>query len=259
MALQIKERTIQLAVPQLTTGPAAILVVFDLLLFKRRPKDLLSFSKFADHTFSRFWLILAPRLAGVEVEMGVPALVSSASGTIIEIGPGSGNQVGRYDPKKVTKIYGIEPCKGLHAQLRENIKKAGLSDVYTIVPCSIEDVKGLQNYGIDQEAFDTVLAVQVLCSVPNPKATVATLYRLLKSGGQMIVYEHVKSHDWISSTAQAIYMVVWPYMLANCHLDRDTAQTLREAGKWAKVDLQLPKKEEAWQVIPHISGRLVKA
>ncbi|KAL9023448.1 MAG: hypothetical protein Q9196_007194, partial [Gyalolechia fulgens] len=142
------------------------------------------------------------KFAEEEAKNGLPALISSASGTIIELGPGSGCQVDRYDPKKVTKIYGLEPCKGLHAQLRENVKKAGLSDVYTIVPCGLEDVECLRKYGVDRETFDTVLSVQVLCSVPNQKATVAALYRLLKPGGQMIVYEHVKSRDLISSLMQ---------------------------------------------------------
>ena len=137
-----------------------------------------------------------------EVDMGVPELVASASGIVIEYGPGSGSQVSRYDPRKVTKIYGLEPCQGLHAQLRENVKKAGLSDIYTIVPCGIEDAKTLRNYGVDQKPVDTVLSVQVLCCVRDPKETVATLYRMLKPGGQMIVFEHVKSCDWISSAVQ---------------------------------------------------------
>lgn len=137
-----------------------------------------------------------------DIEMGVPDLVASASGVVLEIGPGGGNQVGRYDPTKVTKIYGIEPNLGLHGKLRESIKKAGLSDVYTIVPCGVEDVRGLRKCGVDQEAFDTVLSIQVLCSVPNPKETAAALWRLLKPGGRMIVYEHVKSRDWVSSKVQ---------------------------------------------------------
>ena len=134
--------------------------------------------------------------------MGVPELVASATGTVIEYGPGSGSQVSRYDPKKVTKIYGLEPCEGLHTQLRENVKKAGLSDIYTIVPCGIEDAETLRRYGVDKEAVDTVLSIQVLCCVRDPKETVAALYRLLKPGGQMIVYEHVKSWDLISSAVQ---------------------------------------------------------
>lgn len=141
--------------------------------------------------------------------MGVPELVASASGTVIEIGPGSGNQVGRYDSSKITKIYGIEPNRGLHDKLRESIKKAGLSDVYTIVPCGAHDVEGLKTSGVDQEAFDTVLSIQVLCSVPNPKETAAALYRLLKPGGTMIVYEHVKSRDAVSSKVQGMCSVAW--------------------------------------------------
>lgn len=134
--------------------------------------------------------------------MGVPGLVASASGTVIEIGPGSGNQVGRYDASKITKIYGIEPNRGLHDKLRESIKNAGLSDVYTIVPCGAEDVEGLRKYGVDQETFDTVLSIQVLCCVPHPKETAAALWGLLKPGGTMIVYEHVKSRDMVSSKVQ---------------------------------------------------------
>ncbi|KAL8922218.1 MAG: hypothetical protein Q9208_005297 [Pyrenodesmia sp. 3 TL-2023] len=182
---------------------------------------------------------MGPELAKRDADMGVPKLVASASGTVIEIGPGSGNQVGRYDPNKITRIYGIEPNVGLHDKLRETIKNAGLSDVYTIVPCGVEDVEGLRKYGVDQEVFDTVLSVQVLCCVPNPKETAAALYRLLKPGGTMIVYEHVKSDDMISSKVQA--------------------QILREAGDWAKVDLRLPNEEDAALAIPRIWGHLTKA
>lgn len=262
MSLQIKNRISSSLKPSIILVAdviSAVVTFFDLLLVQRKPQELLSFSKFADHSFSRLWLALGPKLTSENAADGVQALMSSASGTIIELGPGSGLQVHLYDPKKVTKIYGLEPCQGLHAQLRENVKKAGLSDVYTVVPCGVEDVECLRKYGVDREAFDVVLSIQVLCSVPAQKETVAALYGLLKSGGQMMVYEHVKSRDVISSFMQSMYMLVWPYLLGNCHLDRDTAKTLREAGNWAKVDLEIPTDEEGWQVIPRIKGRLIKA
>ncbi|KAL8683161.1 MAG: hypothetical protein Q9186_000874 [Xanthomendoza sp. 1 TL-2023] len=193
---------------QLTTIPASILAVFKIIFIQRRPQDLFNLSKFNDQSFGTFWLILAPTLAEKEVESGVPGLVASASGTVIEIGPGSGSQVSRYDRSKVTNIYGIEPTTSLHAKLRENIKKAGLSDIYTIVPCGIQDVDVLRKYGVDQEAFDTVLTVQVFCSIPNPKETAAACWRLLKPGGQMVVYEHVKSHDILSSKVQGMRVCI---------------------------------------------------
>ena len=39
-----------------------------------------------------------------ELKTDVPKLVASASGVVVEVGPGNGNQVGRYDKSKVTKV-----------------------------------------------------------------------------------------------------------------------------------------------------------
>lgn len=110
----------------------------------------------------------------------------------------------RYDPKKVTKIYGVEPNVDLHDRLHARVKEAGLSDIYTIIPCAVEDFEGLKKYDIKGESFDTVLIIQVLCGVANPKVAVASAYRLLKPGGEMIVYEHgLNKVDTISRVIQS--------------------------------------------------------
>ena len=132
----------------------------------------------------------------------MPSLVASASGTVLEIGPGSGNQLPRYDKTKTNKIYGIEPNAELHDALRKSIKKAGLSDIYNLVPCGIEDEAELKRFGVEKGGIDSLLSVQVLCSVPRPKEVVAQLYGLLKPGGQLIVYEHTSSDDRLSRTVQ---------------------------------------------------------
>lgn len=121
---------------------------------------------------------------------------------MVELGPGSGNQASRYDASKVTKIYGIEPNAGLHEKLRTRIKQAKLDDIYTIIPCGVENVSELEKYGISEESVDTVLTCQVLCSVPEPEETAHHLYRLLKRGGKLIAYEHIKSQDSVSRTVQ---------------------------------------------------------
>ena len=132
----------------------------------------------------------------------LPSLVSQAYGTVLEVGPGSGSQVVRLDAAKITKAFGVEPTLDLHDQLRASIKKAGLTDVYTIVPAEIDNMQQLSKYGIDKESIDTLLVVQVLCCVPQPKKTVRELYELLKPGGQMIIYEHVKTEDVLSKFVQ---------------------------------------------------------
>ena len=77
-----------------------------------------------------------------------------------------------------------------------------MSDIYTIVPCGIEDFDSLKKYGILEGSVDTVMSVQVLCSVPRPEVMVKAMYKLLRPGGQMIVYEHVRSEDWMSQLMQ---------------------------------------------------------
>lgn len=122
---------------------------------------------------------------------------------MLELGPGSGNQLSRYDLTKVSKIYGVEPNAGLHEALRDRIKKAKLDDIYTIVPCGAEDTDQFRKYGISPKSIDTVLSVQVLCSVPHPQSTVRYLYPYIKSGGKMLVYEHVKSIDPVTRIVQS--------------------------------------------------------
>lgn len=67
----------------------------------------------------------------------------------------------------------------------------------------MEDVEGLRRYGVDRESFDCALSCQVLCSVPNPRVVAGAVWRLLKPGGEMIVYEHVRSRDFLTKGVQS--------------------------------------------------------
>lgn len=145
-------------------------------------------------------------IAARELETDLPSLVAKAYGTVLEVGPGSGTQLPRYDLSKINRVYGVEPNVDLHDALRANIKKHGLSDIYTIVPCGVEDVEKLKEFSISSRSVDTVMCAQVLCSVPKPAEMTKELYRLLKPGGQMIVYEHVKSEDHLSHMVQRRYV-----------------------------------------------------
>lgn len=143
-------------------------------------------------------------IAAKELETVLPSLDARAYGTVLEVGPGSGNQLSRYDKSKIQRIYGVEPNVELHDALRATIKRCGLSDIYTIVPCGVEDFATLEKYGVAEGSIDTVMSVQVLCSVPRPAEMTKAMYRLLKKGGQMIVYEHVRSEDVVSKFVQGM-------------------------------------------------------
>ena len=102
------------------------------------------------------------------------------------------------------------------------------------------------------------MSVQVLCGVPRPEEMVREMYKLLKPGGQMVIYEHVRSDDFLSGLVQNVFNVIWPFMLGGCNLNRPTGLYLRRAGHWEKVELQEPGKEDAWTAIPRVSGVMVK-
>lgn len=111
---------------------------------------------------------------------------------VLDLGPGSGCQLSRFDRSKITSMFGVEPNKALLPALRANVAKAGWEVLYNIVPCSIENEQQLCGYGVMEGSFDTVVCVHVLCSVPDVKKTVSILRRLLKPGGQIIIFEHIR-------------------------------------------------------------------
>lgn len=49
----------------------------------------------------------------------------------------------------------------------------------------------LNGDGLKPEEFDTVIVCRVLCGVPKPEEIVKGIYKCLKPGGQVLVYEHV--------------------------------------------------------------------
>ncbi|KIN06389.1 hypothetical protein OIDMADRAFT_17293 [Oidiodendron maius Zn] len=186
----------------------------------------------------------------------IAPLIGLARGVVLDIGPGSGEWIGLFDKEKVIKIYGVEPNTDHHEGLRRKIKLEGLSDIYEIVPVGAED---LGSKWIQEGEADTIITVQCLCSVDNPKTMIGSLYGYLKPGGQWIVYEHVITHaGGLIALYQWAIDFVWPYFLGGCSITRDSGKWLREAGTWHKVDLRQPEGEPSYMVLPHVTGILTK-
>lgn len=64
-----------------------------------------------------------------------------------------------------------------------NLKKAGLSEISTILPCGVQDASALESYGLSRCTVDTIVTINVLCCIPAEKSTYKSLYALLKPGG----------------------------------------------------------------------------
>ncbi|KAK6357527.1 hypothetical protein TWF718_001836 [Orbilia javanica] len=241
----------------LTAGFASLPFAALSLVFRGRPLAIFNKSELSAANFTFLWRLIGKPSAADEKL--TKKTISQAHGVVLDLGPGTGFTVHHFDKSKTTKIFGIEPNKAFHPALQAAIDAAGLTDIYTIVGTGVEDSETLKKFGIEQGSVDTIVACKVLCSIPEPKATIAELYKILAPGGLFLVLEHVKSKGGIGGFAQGLANKVWPFLMAGCNLCRSTEAYIYEAGEWDVKDLQHPEGLSGYEFITFIQGSLIKA
>ena len=127
----------------------------------------------------------------------------SAYGRVIELGPGSGNQIHRYDSSRVELIYGIEPNASYRDVIAAKVEKAGLKDKYKLLTCGLEDSDILQKESVEEGSMDTILSIQVLCAVDDVRGVMREAWKLLKPGGGFVFWEHVTNKDSATAITQS--------------------------------------------------------
>jgi ubiquinone/menaquinone biosynthesis C-methylase UbiE len=150
-------------------------------------------------------------------------LLAGLTGRVVEVGAGNGMNFRHY-PATVDEVVALEP----EAYLRG---KAELAAREASVRVS---VGGAAAYPLPLEAHsvDAAVVSLVLCTVPEPRAALAELRRVLRPGGELRFMEHVRSErprkarvqDWSDRSG------VWPRMAGGCHCARDTVVEIEAAG-----------------------------
>ncbi|KAJ5930526.1 hypothetical protein N7466_006019 [Penicillium verhagenii] len=186
----------------------------------------------------------------------VPSLVKAANGMILELGPGPGNQIHRFDSSLVQHIYGIEPNVHFRDTLDAKLGKHGLGDKYTLLSCGIEDSDVLRKEGIAEGSLDAVLCIQVLCAVRDPKIVMKEVWKLLKPGGKFIFWEHGWSRDRVTNVAQACWNPAWSTFVG-CELTRNVLGDILSCGEWENPG-EIEEPEEPFSLLPRIQGVLIK-
>jgi SAM-dependent methyltransferase len=132
----------------------------------------------------------------------VPSLVASAQGVVLEVGPGVGSQLDRFDKSKIDHIYGVELNPAFVSPLLAEVQAAKLQGKYTVILGAVEDERLLAEYGLKAGSVDSIVCIGTLCSVSNPEQVMRWMYRLLKPGGVFIFWEHRRSHDLLTRLVQ---------------------------------------------------------
>lgn len=162
-------------------------------------------------------------------------IVPQAEGRILEIGMGSGINIGYYNPNKVEKVWGLEPSIGMRKKAKSRVDAA---------PFDLEwlDLPG-EEIPLDDKSIDTIVLTYTLCTIPDWLSAVKQMRRVLKPGGKLLFSEHGKAPDAVVEKWQERVNPFWMKIAGGCHLNRDIPKLLAEGGLIIKeIDtLYVPK------------------
>jgi ubiquinone/menaquinone biosynthesis C-methylase UbiE len=143
------------------------------------------------------------------------------TGRVIEIGAGNGLNFGHY-PDTVSRVVAVEPDDTLRAVAEAAAERAA-------VPVQV--VAGHATaLPADDASFDAAVASLVLCSVPDVAGALAEIRRVLRPGGELRFFEHVRSTRPVFGMLQDAITPVWSRVGGGCHPNRDTIASIEAAG-----------------------------
>ncbi|MGP4030875.1 class I SAM-dependent methyltransferase [Pseudarthrobacter sp. 1C304] len=172
-------------------------------------------------SFGKSFARVGPRMDARGATGHRQRLLEPAHGAVVEIGAGYGATFLLY-PAAVTRVLALEPDPTLRELARAAAREA-------TVPVTVEDGVA-ESLPAADASVDVVVSSLVLCSVADQRAVLKEVVRVLRPGGQLLFYEHVRSEHRILGAAEDLVTPLWSRMAGGCHPNRDTAAAIAGAG-----------------------------
>jgi SAM-dependent methyltransferase len=148
-------------------------------------------------------------------------LLAGLVGRVLEVGAGNGLNFPHY-PATVTEVLAVEPEPYLRRLALAAARQA---------PVPIRVVAGTaESLPAPDLAVDAVVASLVLCTVTDPHQALAEARRVLRPGGRLRFYEHVRATDPRLAGWQDRLERPWGWLVGGCHPNRDTVAAITAAG-----------------------------
>ncbi len=149
-------------------------------------------------------------------------VVPRAEGRVLEVGMGSGLNIPFYDPSRIELVWGLEPSEGMRRRARERVAAAPFEIRWLDLPG--EEVP------LDDDSVDTVLLTYTLCTIPDFRAALSQMRRVLKPGGQLLFSEHGAAPDASVRRWQDRVNPIWKRFTGGCNINREVPAALEEMG-----------------------------
>jgi ubiquinone/menaquinone biosynthesis C-methylase UbiE len=149
-------------------------------------------------------------------------LLTGIEGNALEIGVGWGANLPLYSP--AARVAAVDIDRERLEMAAETLFKNGRSSQITI---SCADAQELP---FASHSFDYVVGTLVFCSVPDPIVALSEVKRVLRPDGRLLLLEHVRGLTPIMRRLTDWLHPLWFALQGECHLNRETAKTVVEAG-----------------------------
>jgi ubiquinone/menaquinone biosynthesis C-methylase UbiE len=172
-------------------------------------------------------------------------LLADLDGVVVEIGAGTGANVDRY-PVAVDRVAFTEPDPGMRRRLVDRLDTA--QRVGSFAPADAAVLADpADRLSMADGSADAVVATLVLCTVPDPTATLAEARRVLRPGGTLVFLEHVAADGRPDRLRwQQRLDPIWHRLVGGCRLTRRTAETIEGSG----FTIDMIARESARKALP---------
>lgn len=174
-------------------------------------------------------------------------MLDGAAGRVIEVGAGTGLNFSHY-PVTVTEVVAVEPEPYLRARAEQAAATARVR--VRVIPGTADALPA------EDASFDVAVASLVLCSVADQAKALAEIHRVLRPGGELRFYEHIRSDDPRFARLQHRVDYIWPHTAGGCHAARATDDAIAQAGFTVESERHFAFRPSllTYFVSPHVIG-----